>query len=149
MDTIQSYLIFLIPVSVGLIAQILKFAIFTLKHGWKPDYIFTHGHMPSAHTALAVSLLTSIGYFDGMNSSAFAVTVGLAFIIIDDALRIRMILGDQGRYLNMLVDQLKGEIDESRFPHLKERVGHRTSEVVAGAIFGFIGTAFLIMLFTN
>ena len=149
MDFLQSYLVFLIPIIVGLLAQITKFTLFTLKHGWKPEYVFTHGHMPSAHTALAISLLTSIGYFDGMDSGSFAVTVGLAFIIIDDALRIRMILGDQGRYLNMLVDQLKGEIDENKFPHLKERVGHRTSEVIAGAIFGFFFTALLIILLSN
>lgn len=145
---IQTHLVFLLPIFVGLFSQVIKFIFFTLRHGWKPEYIFTHGHMPSAHTAFAVSLLTSIGYFEGMNSGAFAVTVGLAFIIVDDALRIRMILGDQGRYLNMLVDQLRGEIDESQFPHLKERVGHRTSEVIAGAIFGFCLTAILIALFS-
>ncbi len=145
---IQTHLVFLLPIFVGLFSQVIKFIFFTLRHGWKPEYIFTHGHMPSAHTAFAVSLLTSIGYFEGMNSGAFAVTVGLAFIIVDDALRIRMILGDQGRYLNMLVDQLRGEIDESQFPHLKERVGHRTSEVIVGAIFGFCLTAILIALFS-
>ena len=145
---IQTHLVFLLPIFVGLFSQVIKFVFFTLRHGWKPEYIFTHGHMPSAHTAFAVSLLTSIGYFEGMNSGAFAVTVGLAFIIVDDALRIRMILGDQGRYLNMLVDQLRGEIDESQFPHLKERVGHRTSEVIVGAIFGFCLTAILIALFS-
>lgn len=144
MAFIQEHLIFILPIVVGLCAQIAKFVFFTLRHGWKPEYIFTHGHMPSAHTAFAVSLLSSIGYFEGMDSGAFAVTVGLAFIIIDDALRIRMILGDQGRYLNMLVTQLRDEIDESKFPHLKERVGHRTSEVIMGAVFGFLLTILLI-----
>ena len=96
--------------------------------------------------ALAVSLLVSVGHFDGLHSPTFAVSIVLAFIIVDDALRIRMILGDQGRYLNMLVDQLRHEIDPSKFPHLKERVGHRTSEVIAGALFGFFCTAILIAL---
>lgn len=149
MAFIQEHLIFILPIVIGLCAQIAKFTFFTLRHGWRPEYIFTHGHMPSAHTAFAVSLLTSIGYFEGMSSGAFAVTVGLAFIIIDDALRIRMILGDQGRYLNMLVDQLRDEIDESKFPHLKERVGHRTSEVVMGAVFGFLLTILLISTFNT
>jgi acid phosphatase family membrane protein YuiD len=98
--------------------------------------------MPSAHTAFAISLLTSIGYFEGLDSGAFAVTVGLAFLIIDDAVRIRMHLGDQGRYLNMLIEQLK--LDKNQFPRLKERVGHRTNEVIVGAIFGFIVTSLLI-----
>lgn len=141
----QGYLVFLIPIVVGLSAQAVKFFVFTLKHGWKPEYAFTHGHMPSAHTAFAVSLLASVGYFDGLHSGAFAVTVGLAFIIIDDALRIRMILGDQGRYLNMLTEQL--HIDHDKFPRLKERVGHRTSEVIGGALFGLFLTFVAIAFF--
>ena len=146
MEFLQPYLVFLLPIIVGLLAQITKFVLFTMKHGWQPGYLFTHGHMPSAHTALAVSLLVSVGHFDGLHSPTFAVSIVLAFIIVDDALRIRMTLGDQGRYLNMLVDQLRHEIDPSKFPHLKERVGHRTSEVIAGALFGFFCTAILIAL---
>lgn len=141
----QDYLVFLVPIIVGLSAQLVKFFLFTLKHGWQPEYAFTHGHMPSAHTAFAVSLLASVGYFDGLHSGAFAVTVGLAFIIIDDALRIRMILGDQGRYLNMLTEQL--HINHDKFPRLKERVGHRTSEVIGGALFGLFFTFVAIAFF--
>lgn len=141
----DNYAVFLIPIVVGLSAQIVKFAIFTMKHGWKPEYVFTHGHMPSAHTAFATSLLASVGYYDGLHTGAFAVTVGLSFIIIDDALRIRMILGDQGRYLNMLVSQLP--IDQKKFPRLKERVGHHTSEVMVGALFGLFFTALAIIFF--
>ena len=102
MEWLQNYAVFLVPIFVGLLIQAIKFIIFSVRHGWKPEYIFTHGHMPSAHTAFAVALLTSIGYYEGIHSGAFAVTVGLAFLIVDDAVRIRMYLGDQGRYLNML-----------------------------------------------
>lgn len=144
MNFLSSSAVFLIPIVVGLSTQVVKFIVYSVRHGLDWKYIFTHGHMPSAHTSFAVSLLTSVGYFEGIHSGAFAVTVGLAFIIIDDALRIRMILGDQGRYLNMLVSQLKNEIDESKFPRLKERVGHHTSEVIVGGIFGFFFTLILI-----
>lgn len=140
----QSYLVFIIPILVGISAQVAKFLIFTVRNGWHPGYIFTHGHMPSAHTAFATSLLVSIGYYEGIHSGAFAVTVGLAFLIIDDAVRIRMHLGDQGRYLNMLVEQLS--LNKDQFPRLKERVGHRTSEVVAGAVFGLIFSLILIVM---
>ncbi len=147
MDALNPYLVVIIPIAVGIGTQALKFVLFTLKHGWKPEYMFTHGHMPSAHTAFAISLATSIGWYEGVHSGAFAIALAFAFILIDDAARIRMYLGDQGRYLNMLVEQLKGEIDESRFPHLKERVGHRTSEVVVGAFVGFVATIILISVF--
>lgn len=145
---LNPYLIVIIPVVVGIGTQALKFIIFTIRHGWQPEYMFTHGHMPSAHTAFAISLATSIGWYEGLNSGAFAVAFALAFVLVDDAARIRMYLGDQGRYLNMLIDQLKGNIDEKQFPHLKERVGHRTSEVIVGGLVGFLGTAFLIWLFS-
>ncbi|MEK9173812.1 MAG: divergent PAP2 family protein [Patescibacteria group bacterium] len=140
----HSYLVWAIPIGVGFIAQLTKFIVFSLRNGWHPSYIFTHGHMPSAHSAFAISLLVSIGHYEGVHSGAFAVTVGLAFLIIDDAVRIRMHLGDQGRYLNMLVEQL--ELNKEKFPRLKERVGHRTSEVVAGGILGVILTVLGIVL---
>lgn len=140
----QSYLVWAIPIGVGLLAQIVKFIIFSVRNGWQFEYIFTHGHMPSAHTAFATALLVSIGYFEGVHSGAFAVTVGLAFLIIDDAVRIRMHLGDQGRYLNMLVEQLN--LSKEQFPRLKERVGHRVSEVIAGGLFGALFTVLSIFL---
>lgn len=141
MNPLSSYLVFLIPIMVGIGTQVLKFAIFTVKHGWKPEYMFTHGHMPSAHTAFAISLATSVGWYEGIDSGSFAVAFALAFVLIDDAARIRMYLGDQGRYLNMLVERL--ELDGGKFPRLKERVGHRVSEVVIGALVGFLGTLLL------
>lgn len=99
--------------------------------------------MPSSHTAFAISLLTSVGYYEGISSGTFAVAVALAFLVIDDAVRLRMYLGDQGRYLNMLVQELHMNTDQ--FPRLKERVGHRTNEVLAGAFVGF----FLSVLFIH
>ncbi|MFZ2193871.1 MAG: divergent PAP2 family protein [Candidatus Moraniibacteriota bacterium] len=138
MDILRPYYIFLIPMLVGGIVQTIKFIVYSLKHGWNIQYAMTHGHMPSAHTGFIVSLVTSIGYYDGVNTGAFAVAVALAIIVIDDAARLRMYMGDQGRYLNMLIRQLN--INEEQFPRLQERVGHRISEVIVGGILGFILT---------
>lgn len=144
MDFLQGYLVFLIPITVGILTQLIKFVVYSIKHGWNFEYVFTHGHMPSAHTALVVSLLTTVGYYEGVHTGAFALSAVLAFIVIDDAARLRMHLGDQGRYLNMLVEQL--HIDKERFPRLKERVGHRVSEVIVGGIVGFVLTIVFIAL---
>jgi len=144
MSFFQPYLIFLIPAVVGVIVQIIKFIVFSLKHGWDWHYAMTHGHMPSAHTAFIVSLVTSVGYYDSMSSGAFAVAVALAIIVIDDAARLRMYMGDQGRYLNMLIRQLN--VSEEQFPRLQERVGHRVSEVIVGGILGFLLTILLAKL---
>ncbi|NTV41170.1 MAG: divergent PAP2 family protein [Candidatus Moranbacteria bacterium] len=142
---ITSHAVFVIPIAVGIIVQTIKFIIYSLKHGWDVHYIFTHGHMPSAHTAFAISIITSVGYFEGINDGSFAVAIALAFLIIDDATRLRMHLGDQGRYLNMLIEQLN--IDTDKYPRLKERTGHRISEVIVGALLGFLLTVLFIQLF--
>jgi acid phosphatase family membrane protein YuiD len=142
---LQEHAIFLIPIIVSVITQLIKFAMFGIKHGWKLEYLATHGHMPSSHTAFAISLITSIGYYEGIGSGAFAVAVAVAFLIIDDAVRLRMYLGDQGRYLNTLIQTLK--LSTTQFPRLKERVGHRTSEVLVGGFVGFfLATIFIRIL---
>ncbi|EKE20300.1 MAG: hypothetical protein ACD_8C00022G0006 [uncultured bacterium] len=144
MKFLASYGVFLVPIFVSIIVQALKFVLYSLKHGWDIRYAFTHGHMPSAHTALAVSLVTSVGYYEGVGDASFAIAIVLAFIIIDDAARLRMHLGDQGRYLNMLIGQL--DIDDKKFPRLKERTGHRVSEIIVGAVLGLVLTALFIWL---
>lgn len=147
MQFLSNYAPFLIPIAVGIIVQFIKFILYSIKHGWNIKYAFTHGHMPSAHTALAISLMTTVGFYEGIHDASFAISAVLAFIIIDDAARLRMHLGDQGRYLNMLVGQLVGQldIDKKKFPRLKERTGHRVSEILIGALLGF----FLSLIFIS
>ena len=141
---LSPYYIFLIPMFIGGVAQIIKFIVYSLKHGWDWHYAMTHGHMPSAHTAFIVSLVTSVGYYDGITTGAFTVALALAIIVIDDAARLRMYMGDQGRYLNMLIRQLN--VNEDQFPRLHERMGHRVSEVIVGAILGVAFTLILVKL---
>lgn len=143
MSFLEPYFIFIVPILVGGIVQITKYVFYTLRHGWDIRYIMTHGHMPSAHTAFIISLAASVGYYSGVTSGAFTVAVALAIIVIDDAARLRVYMGDQGRYLNMLVRQL--DIEE-KFPRLKERMGHRISEVIVGAIYGLFLTFVIIKL---
>ncbi|MFZ5982474.1 MAG: divergent PAP2 family protein [Patescibacteria group bacterium] len=138
------YFVFLIPVFVGFFTQMTKFVVYSLKHGWNWRYAMTHGHMPSAHTGFIISLITSVGFYDGIQTGAFAVAIGLAIIVVDDAVRLRAYMGDQGRYLNMLIRQLN--IKEDQFPRLKERMGHRISEVIVGGIYGFLLTMLLIKI---
>jgi len=144
MYALSDYNIVLIPLLVGFSAQILKFVIYSAKNGMKWEYVFTHGHMPSAHTAFVISAVTSVGYYAGTTSGVFALAVIFAVLIIDDALRLRMYLGDQGRYLNMLINELP--VDKRKFPRLKERIGHRLSEVLVGGALGFALTLLLAKL---
>ena len=145
MLNISNYYMFIIPVIVWIIISVIKIIIFSIKHGWNiKENIFhvSYGHMPSAHTAFVVSLVTAVGFYNGITSGAFAVAMILAILTIDDSIRLRMFIGDQGIQLNRLVEHLN--LEKSEFPHLKERMGHKISEVIAGAILGFIFTLILV-----
>lgn len=143
------YNIFVIPILVLVLTRIVKFSVFYFRHERDFQYTMKHamsyGHMPSVHTALMVSLVTSIGNYEGVTSGAFAIAVVLAILIIDDATRLRVYLGDLGRYINTILKQIKiGRKDE--YPRLKERMGHRINEVIAGGIVGFTLTIILIRI---
>lgn len=143
MEILSKHAVFIIPIIVVFITQATKFLIYTIKHGWDIHYALTHGHMPSAHTAFVISLLTSVGFYEGVASGSFAVSVVLTLIVIDDSMRVRAYMGDQGRYLNRLVERMH---IEEKLPRLKEHVGHRLSEVIVGGIFGFTLTMILIQV---
>lgn len=143
----ENFEIVLIPLVVGAITQTTKFIIFSAKNGIKWNYFLTHGHMPSFHSAIVTSLVTSVGFIEGFNTGVFSIAVIFAIIILDDALRVRMYLGDQGRYLNMLIQTLG--INKSKYPRLKEHVGHRISEVIIGVVYGFTLTILFLCLLGN
>ena len=134
-----------IPLIVGLITQTTKFILFSIKNGLNWGYFLTHGHMPSFHSALVSSLVTTVGFMEGINTGEFVISIVFALIILDDALRIRIYLGDQGRYMNMLIQTLN--LDKKKYPRLKEHVGHRTSEVVVGVLYGFALSILFLWLF--
>jgi len=89
-------------------------------------------------------MLTSVGYYEGISSGAFAVALITAIIVVDDATRLRVYMGTHSEYINTLKEKLN--LDKEQYPDLKERMGHRKSEVIAGAIIGFTLTALLILL---
>jgi hypothetical protein len=144
LSILSPYYIFLIPIAVWFAIQGIKIIIFSLKHGWNIKDTLTHvgyGHMPSAHTGFVSSLVTAVGYYSGIDSGAFAVALILAIMTVDDSIRLRMYIGDQGNYLNRLIEHLN--LGGKEFPKLKERMGHRISEVIVGGILGFLFTLIL------
>lgn len=140
------YKIFLIPLTVLLVTRVLKFLIFYFSHNRDFKYTMAHamsyGHMPSVHTALVTSMITTVGFYEGLSSGAFAVAVLMGIIVVDDATRLRVYMGTHSEYINMLKEKLGA--DNGKYPILKERMGHRLNEVIAGAIIGVIFTVFFI-----
>ena len=130
-------LILILSIISVLIAQFSKFFITSnkLKLNWKS--FFAYSGMPSSHSALVVSLATIAGLEFGISSPVFAISLIVAFITIRDALGIRRYLGQHGKTLNILVKDLRGDLDED-YPRLLEKIGHTPSQVLAGSIIGFL-----------
>jgi len=137
------YPFILVPLLTGIFTQLVKFILSVIRHH-KVDimYLFTPGHMPSSHTSFAVSLVTVVGYYTGIESIDFAIAVCLAYVVIYDAMNIRIHIGHDGAAINRMVK----ELDLQGYPILKERVGHLPSEVLVGGVLGFLFSLTLILV---
>lgn len=142
----QYLALIIIPFAAGLLAQVVKFVIFSVRHGLNWRFLFEYGHMPSSHTAMMSALIFAIGYYEGVNTAEFATALILTVLVISDALRLRMYIGSYGKTLNNLLDHL-GLEDDSIPSKLKERVGHRPPEILVGALVGIITALVLIRFF--
>ena len=136
----KSYIILLTPIIAALLAQIVKILVVKKnKMTFKDLLRFSYSGMPSGHSAFTMSLVTIIGLTQGLQSILFAISFAFAIIVINDALRLRQYLGQQGAVLNILIEDLREDqfLDE-KYPILKERIGHTFTEVIAGIILGII-----------
>ena len=119
-------------------AQLLKLVIvlFTQKK-WDFTRLIGAGGMPSSHSALVTSLAVGVGKDMGYNSSAFALAIAIALVVMYDAAGVRRAAGKQAEVLNQIMDDFyKGaEFNQER---LKELLGHTPIEVLAGAALGII-----------
>jgi len=139
--------ILLSPMAAGLIAQTIKLFINSNKKGFKFKNILAYSGMPSGHSAMVISLVTSIYIQDGIHSSSLAVSAILAIVVIRDAVGIRKYLGRHGETLNILVEDLEDDnVLEHNYPHLLEKIGHTPLQVLAGSIIGVL-TSILFYFF--
>jgi len=139
----MEYKLFIIPIMVMLINQVLKVLVDAWRGKWTWMSIFSYGGMPSSHASIVVSLATVMGYYQGIDSPVFAIAVILALLTMRDATGIRWQLGNQGKAINRLIKELPDNI-EYKFPVLGERYGHKTTEVIVGALVGFIVSGLII-----
>ena len=132
------YLILILPLISGFIAQLIKFFIKTNKQKFNFNNILVYSGMPSGHSAMVISLSTIIGLILNWDSPIFAISIILSIIIIRDALGIRRYLGEHGKVLNILVKDLEDdEVLDKKYPHLLESIGHTPAQVLVGALIGF------------
>jgi uncharacterized protein len=107
-----------------LFAHIIKFI--TLEDRTLKNFIVNHGGMPSSHTAVVFSIITSIYLIEGI-TTLLIFSVLFAIIVTNDAVNSRFQIGEQGKFLN-----------QKFHTHFKERVGHKLIEVFCGAILGIV-----------
>lgn len=135
----------IIPLLAGLLAQVAKFVIFSFKHGLNWRFLFEYGHMPSSHTAMMSGLIYAIAWYKGVTTPEFATAVIITILVVSDALRLRIYIGSYGKTLNNLLDHLR--IDEYSIPtKLKERIGHKPSEILGGVVLGALTALVYIRL---
>lgn len=101
------------------------------------------GGMPSSHSAVVTSLMTSVGLTEGFDSIIFAVTFVFSLIVMYDAAGVRRAAGKQARILNQLINSRQVKVDTNE--KLKELLGHTPFQVFIGGIYGIIIGCLVLM----
>ncbi|MCH8003265.1 MAG: divergent PAP2 family protein [Nanoarchaeota archaeon] len=130
--------IFLSILLAGVIAQLAKILIITLKHKQKfhfKDLIITGG-MPSTHSALVSSLTTIIWLNQGL-SPLFFVVFTFSLIVLRDAMGVRRSVGEEGKIIEKIVKYENIKISKFHYS-----LGHTPMQVLVGLIIGFISAIF-------
>ena len=97
------------------------------------------GGMPSAHSAVVMSITTMIGRSQGITSPIFAVSFVFAVVVLYDACGVRYEAGKQAHVLNTIMSNPDFELSNMNFNgKLEELVGHTPFQVAVGALIGLI-----------
>lgn len=120
----------------GGLAQLIKLATYYVRtRRMDAGVLSESGGMPSAHTALVTALAVAVGLTHGFDSPDAMIAVGFATITMADATSIRREAGEHAALLNRIVARLN-EKERFEAARLRERLGHRRREVLAGILFG-------------
>jgi len=122
------------------VAQTIKVIhAFIVKGRFDFTRFVSSGGMPSSHASFVMGLTTAIGLIHGWDSTYFAISLSVSFVIMYDAAGVRRAVGKQAIILNRMLEDMQHKkkkiITEQR---LKELIGHTPVEVFAGAILGII-----------
>lgn len=100
--------------------------------------------MPSNHSASVVSLATAVGFKEGWDSTALAISLVLAFIVMIDASGVRLAASKHAKALNEITEEVfkDGQFHYEKF---NELLGHTPTQVLVGGLIG----GFISFLFFN
>lgn len=137
------YKFLIIPVFAWLTVQLFKLFADAIKHKRINFRRFVEtGGMPSSHSAVVTSLMTSVGIAEGFDSVLFAVTFVFSLIVMYDAAGVRRAAGKQASILNQLINSKQVKVDTNE--KLKELLGHTPFQVFVGAIYGIVVGVFIM-----
>lgn len=132
-----------IPLLVWMITQVLKFLVAAGQGRIDFRYLYASGGMPSVHSAVVSSLAFTAFLIDGPQSAIFGLSAIFAAIVMYDSFGVRRSTGEQAAAINAILDGLnEGNVPVKHPPHkLREILGHKPLEVMAGAIIGLLFAA--------
>jgi len=121
-----------------IVAQALKVVFYYIKHRkFDISKFFSSGSMPSSHSAFVTALVVSVGIIDGVGTTAFAISVVSATVVMYDASGVRLAAGKQAKLLNQIVVDFYKE-RSVKTEKLKELLGHTPLEVFVGSFLGAV-----------
>lgn len=93
-------------------AQVLKtILVYMATEKFVPERLVGSGGMPSAHSALVVSIAVGMARKMGFSSPEFALAITLSGIVMYDAMGVRRAAGEQARVLNRMLQNIKEQTD--------------------------------------
>lgn len=119
------------PLAGWVSSGILKFVINSARTRRLAFDEIGYGGLPSTHTTIVSTPAFLIGLREGWDTPAFSVAAALVFIVILDATSLRRQIGHHASRINIILRDAQGH------QPLRERLGHRVLEVLAGLMVGF------------
>lgn len=133
----MNYLFLILPFATLFLAQFIKLGIFAKngKFSWK-DFD-SYGGMPSSHSAFMGTALIESWQAYGFASPVFSIITFITFIVLRDAVGLRMTIGRHADMINKIVKELPHDV-QVNFKHLEPRQGHTYEQVFAGLVLGVV-----------
>ncbi len=100
-----------------------------------------NGGMPSNHSASVVSLAFAVGFKEGWNSTALAISLVLACIVMIDASGVRLAASKHAKALNQITEEVFKD-GQFHFEKFNELLGHTPTQVLVGGLIGAIVSVF-------
>lgn len=102
--------------------------------------LFKLGGMPSSHTATVIALCGCVGLHSGFDSDVYAACGVFAFIVMFDAVKVRLPISR----LTDAFNRMQGKVFGDEVNNVKKVEGHTIPEIIGGFIVGVSVALFMV-----